>query len=106
MAEGNKKTLHIGADVEDIEFVEQFRGYCLKEDFKQKTLIERLTKWWMNLPEPIQWLIYRGKVSEAHSQIAEAASAHAAAEEDENAAASASSTSRRKPSRRSSSKSA
>lgn len=70
MPENAKKTLHIGADLEDIELVERFRSYCLKEDFKQKTLIQRLAEWWLGLDEPIQWLIYRGKAKEAHSQIA------------------------------------
>ena len=76
MAEGKKKFLHIGADLEDIKFVEQFRGYCLKEDFKQKTLIERLIKWWIDIDEPIQWLIYRGKYKEAHLEICKLIAAH------------------------------
>lgn len=76
---GNKKnTLHIGADLEDMEFVKAFREYCLKEDFKQKTLVERLTKWWMAQDQITQEHIYRGRLSEAHAQIAEAAQGRAA----------------------------
>ena len=70
MAGYAKKTLHIGADLENIELVERFRTYCLKEDFKQKTLIQRLVEWWIEQSDIIQWHIYRGKVEEAHSQIA------------------------------------
>ena len=95
MAEETKKTLHIGADSDDIKFVEQFRTYCLREDFKQKTLIYRLVKWWMELPEPIQWLIYRGKVSEAHSQIARIASQSAIEDKGDPASESAKSKHRK-----------
>ena len=70
MPEGKNKTLHIGADLEDLEFVEKYRKYCLDKDFKQKTLIYRLVDWWMKQDETIQEHIFRGRIAEAHSQIA------------------------------------
>lgn len=87
-----------------VGFAEKFTNYCKDEGMNQSVLFHNLTKWWMNLDEPIQWLIYRGKVSEAHSQIAEEVASAQAAADDESAAASDSAKRKRKPGRRSSSR--
>ena len=55
------------------DFAEKFTDYCQNKGFKRNLLIPKLINYWLELPEPIQWLIYRGRVSEAHSQIAEEA---------------------------------
>ena len=73
----------IGAKV-PAEFAEDFKQYCRRHRFNQRELFYNLVKWWHDQEESIQWLIYRGKMEQALSQISKAAV------DDENAAASAS----------------
>ena len=53
-----------------IEFAETFTNYCNDNGINRSVLFHNLAKWWLELPESIQWLIYRGKTKEAHRQIA------------------------------------
>jgi hypothetical protein len=94
--------VHIGAKVPG-EFAETFKKYCTDKKFNQRKLFFYLAKWWYEQGEFNQWRICQGRVQEALSQIAEAASSRASAE-DENVAASASAKSKRKQSRRRTSK--
>jgi hypothetical protein len=64
--EKNKKM--IGGRV-PIEFADSFSDYCNKKGINRGVLFHNLAKWWIE-HESIQWLMYEGKVSEAHSQIA------------------------------------
>ena len=100
----NKKKM-IGGRV-PVDFADKFSNFCKREGINQGVLFHNLTKWWLNLPESIQWLIYRGKVSEAHSQIAEEVASAQAAFDDESVAAQASKESKRKQGRHRTSKSA
>lgn len=59
--ENNKKTLHLGADLET-NFVFKFREYCRENDFKQKTLIRRLVEWWLALDPIGQEHLYRSRL--------------------------------------------
>ena len=62
------------------EFAENFANYCKEHGINQRILFHNLTKWWFERSEIIQWHIHRGRVSEAHAQIAEEVSAQAADE--------------------------
>jgi hypothetical protein len=89
----------IGAKV-PTDFAEKFAAHCKKNKYNQRMLFYNLAKWWLDQDETIQWLIYRGKITDAHSLISSAQ----AAIDDESAAASASANSKRKKNRRRSSK--
>jgi len=64
MAKNEKKQIKLlGAFVEG-EFVDNFREYCKKNDFKQTTLFQRLVEWWLALSPMDQEHIYRGRLQE------------------------------------------
>jgi len=70
MAKTDENLLHLGADL-DRDFVLSFRDYCRLNDFKQKTLIQRLVEFWF-AQEPIrQEHIYRGRLKDAETNGAE-----------------------------------
>ena len=70
MANKDDNLLHLGADL-DKDFVLIFRDYCRLNDFKQKTLIQRLVEFWI-AQEPIkQEHIYRGRLKDAKANGAE-----------------------------------
>jgi hypothetical protein len=58
----------IGAKV-PMEFAQKFKAFCRKK-YNQRILFHNIFKWWMDLPEATQEHIYRGRISEAHEQIA------------------------------------
>lgn len=74
MKEENENILHLGADL-DKDFVLAFRDYCRSNDFKQKTLIQRLVELWLALDPINQEHIYRGRLNQiigaiqAHSVV-------------------------------------
>jgi hypothetical protein len=65
----DKDKKSIGAKVKN-ELADEFTAFC-KNKYNQRVLFPNLVRWFMDLKEPIQWLIYWGKFEEAHGQIAE-----------------------------------
>jgi len=74
MEKSNENILHLGADL-DRDFVLRFREYCRSNDFKQKTLIQRLVEWWLGLDPISQEHVYRGRMNEMFAFEDEAAAA-------------------------------
>lgn len=63
-----KKKLLLGAFV-NAAFVLRFRKYCKENDFKQRTLLRNVVKFWMRLDYITQEHVYRGRVEQACHEI-------------------------------------
>ena len=74
MEKSNENILHLGVDL-DTNFVLSFREYCRSNDFKQKTLIQRLVEFWLALDPISQEHVYRGRMNEVFAFEDEAAAA-------------------------------